>query len=226
MNLKDKVIVITGGSKGFGKALATELLKEGSKVSICALNEIELNQVSEELGVLATVADVRNEQEMASLLEKTVEKYGNIDIWINNAGVWMGEDVAENFDMEKVRRMFEINVFGLMNGSRVALRHMKPKGSGTIVNILTRAALDGRPGISMYASSKWAALGFSKSIREENKNLTILDVFPGGMKTDIFGDYEYPDFDKFLDPSEVACKIVENLKKENPDTDLIIKRRT
>ena len=87
MELKDKVVVITGGSRGFGKALAEAFLTEGAKISICGLNESELNKTAADLGVLGMVADVRDEGEMQKLADKTIEKYGALDIWINNAGL-------------------------------------------------------------------------------------------------------------------------------------------
>src|SRR3989344_3229587 len=144
MVLKDKVVVITGGSKGCGKALAEAFIREGAKVSICSPNKKELSKTAEEIGALGIVADVRDESEMKALATKTIEKYDAINIWVNNAGIWLPHKNAEDFDMDEVKEMFDINVFGLMNGSRVALRYMKEKGDGTIINIISAAALDGR----------------------------------------------------------------------------------
>jgi len=228
MELKDKVVAITGGSKGFGRALTEAFLKEGASVSVCALNEAELNKMADETGAYVIVADVRKEEEMQKFLEKTLERFGAVDVWINNAGVWLTNEPAENNDMQKVREMFEVNVIGLMNGSRVALRHMKNKGFGTIINILSRAAwAKGRPGIATYSASKFAARAFTEGIREENadKNIKILSVFPGGMQTEIFGDYKYADFENFMEPKNVAEKVVANLKSENPEVDLLIARQ-
>ncbi|OGI76436.1 hypothetical protein A3C67_02275 [Candidatus Nomurabacteria bacterium RIFCSPHIGHO2_02_FULL_42_19] len=226
MELKDKVVVITGGSKGFGRALAEAFIKEGSKVSICALNETELQKTAQEIGALGVRADVRSEDEMKALAEKTIKEFDHLDIWINNAGLWLTNENAENNDMQKVREMFEINVIGLMNGSRVALRHMKKINSGTIINIASRAGAGAKPGIATYAASKRAVLGFTDSIREENKdkNILILSVLPGGMKTKIFGDYKYADFDNFMDTRDVANSVIENLKSVNPQLELLIQR--
>lgn len=228
MQLKDKVVVITGGSKGFGRALAEAFVKEGAKVSICALNENELKETAEKLGVFEMVADVRKEEDMQKLAEATIDKYGALDIWINNAGIWVSGKIAEDFDMSEVKKMFDINIVGLINGSRVALNIMKRNNSGAIINVLSTSALIGRPKSSMYATSKWAVNGFTKSIREENldKNISILSVFPGGMKTLIFGDYKYPDFDSFMDVKDVALKVITNLKLEKPEEELVIKRET
>lgn len=226
MNLRDKVVVITGGSKGFGKALAEAFLKEGSKVVINSRNRKELKKVVMEMGVLGICADVTKEEELTYLLDETVKELGGVDIWINNAGLWMPHDFVENFDMSKVRKMFEVNVMGTINGSRVALRFMKEKGSGTIINTISDSALVGRPMSSTYSASKWAVNGFTKSIRAEDKekNILILSLFPGGMKTDIFGEARPDNFDDFMETSYVAEKVIDNLKKEFPEEELIIQR--
>jgi uncharacterized protein len=226
MNLKDKVVVITGGSKGFGKALAKAFLSEGSKVVINSRTREELKDVVDNMGVLGICADVTNEDELTYLLEETVKELGSVDIWINNAGMWMGDDFAENFDMDKVKKMFDVNVIGTMNGTRVALRLMKEKNNGVIINILSTAALAGRPTLSTYCSSKWAVNGFTKSVREENHDVLIFSVYPGGMKTDLFGDTKPDDWDKFMEPEYVAGKVIDNLKKESPEEELVIQRPT
>jgi short-subunit dehydrogenase len=220
MNLKNKVIVITGGTKGLGKAMAISFLKEGGRVAVCSNNEEELSGLPEE--ILCVKADVTKEEDLTNLLKKTIEKFGSLDIWINNAGVWMPHDFAENFDMEKVKNMFDVNVFGLMKGARAALRFMKEKGEGTIMNIISDSALAPRPMGSMYSSSKWAVKSFSDSIKEENKNISILSVYPGGMKTDIFGDSKPDTFNTFMEVEDVASLIIENLKKEKPEEELVI----
>jgi len=227
MNLKNKVVIITGGSRGFGMILAQHFLKEGLKVVISSNDEKELKEVSDKIGVYGVYGDVTKEEDMTSLVEETVKKFGVIDIWINNAGMWMN-GIAEDTDMDKVRKMFEVNVFGLMNGSRVALRYMKEKNSGVIMNIISTSALSGRSNISTYCSSKWAANGFTKAIREENKdkNIRILSVFPGGMKTEIFGKDRPDNFNDFMEVEPVVEKVINNLKKELPEEELIIQRPT
>ncbi|HUC88597.1 MAG TPA: SDR family oxidoreductase [Candidatus Paceibacterota bacterium] len=224
MNLKDKIIIITGGSRGLGKALAQAFLNEGSKVVISSSNEKEIQNTANEIDAFGICADVTKEEDLTSLANETIKKFGQIDIWVNNAGLWMGNDFAENFDMDKVRTMFDVNVIGTINGTRVALRYMKEKGIGTIVNIISTSALAGRPTLSTYCASKWAVNGFTKSIREENDNISVLSVYPGGMKTNIFGDSKPDDWDSFMDPEYVAQKVVNNLKLENPEKELVIQR--
>jgi len=226
MNLKDKVIVVTGGSKGFGKTLAELFVKEGAKVVINSNNKKEIKKVASEMGVLGICADVTKEEDLIKLAGKVIKKFGNIDIWINNAGLWMTHSFIEDFDMNKVRKMFDVNVMGTINGSRVALRFMKEKKSGVIMNIISTAALAERPTLSTYCASKWAVNGFTKSIRVEDrdKNILILSVFPGGMKTEIFGDSKPDNFNDFMETSYVAEKVINNLKLENPEEELVIQK--
>ena len=222
MELKDKVVIITGGTRGLGKALALSFLKNGAKVVVCSRNERDLKDLEKE--IIGIRADVTKEDELQKLLEFTIEKFNKLDIWINNAGIWLPHSLVENFDMEKVKKMFDVNVFGSMNGSRVALRFFKKQRFGCIVNIISDSALVGRPMSSTYSASKWAMNGFTKSVREENKNISIFSIYPSGIKTDIFGENRPDDFDSFMDPNFVADKIIENLKKDKPDEELIIKR--
>jgi len=226
MNLKDKVIVITGGSKGFGKTLAELFVKEGAKVVINSNNKKEIKKVANEMGVLGICADVTKEKDLEKLANKVIKKFGGIDIWINNAGLWMTHSFIEDFDMKKVRKMFDVNIIGTINGSRIALRFMKEKKSGVIINIISTAALAERPTLSTYCASKWAVNGFTKSIRVEDrdKNILILSVFPGGMKTEIFGDSKPDNFNDFMETEYVAEKVINNLKLENPEEELVIQK--
>ena len=222
MELKDRVVIITGGTRGLGKALALSFLKSGAEVVVCSRNEEDLKDLEGE--IIGKKADVTKEDELQKLLEFTIEKFSKLDIWINNAGIWLPHSLVENFDMEKVKKMFDVNVFGSMNGSRVALRFFKKQRFGCIVNIISDSALVGRPMSSTYSASKWAMNGFTKSVREENKNISIFSIYPGGMKTDIFGENKPENYGEFMDPNSVADKIVENLKKDIPEEELIIRR--
>lgn len=220
MELKDKIIVITGGTKGLGKAMASCFLKNGAKVIVCSRDESEFVNLGN--GILGIKADVTKEDELQKMVNFVKEKFGRIDIWINNAGIWLPRTIAEDFDMEKVKAMFDVNVFGTINGSRVALRFIKKQGFGSIVNVISDSAFVARPMSSIYAASKWAVNGFTKSIREANKNIKIISIFPGGMKTDIFGENKPDNYRDFMDPNDVANRIVENILKDEPKEELII----
>jgi NAD(P)-dependent dehydrogenase (short-subunit alcohol dehydrogenase family) len=222
MELKNKVVIITGGTKGLGKAMAFSFAEEGAHVLVCARNQEELDSLPE--NIIGIKADVTKEDELNNLLESAIKKFGQIDIWINNAGLWLPRLYTEDFDMDEVKKMFDVNVFGTMNGCRVALRYMKEKNIGTIINIISDSALLGRPMSSMYCASKWAINGYTKSIKEENENISVIAIYPGAMKTDIFGDSKPENFDNFMEVEYVSDLIIENIKKEKPEEELIIQK--
>lgn len=224
--MNNGVAVITGGSKGLGKALAEQFIAKGYQVVICARNKDEIETTAKEIGATAFIADVTSEIDVKALADFTVSTFGRIDIWINNAGVWMRHSPVEQLDMERIRKMFEVNVFGAVSGSKYALMQMRKQDGGIIININSTSGLTGRPTSSSYAASKWALRGFTESLREECKgsNIRIISVYPGGMRTSLFDENKPGDIDSYMAPESVAQKIAENLEQENPQNELIIKR--
>lgn len=224
--MKDKVIVVTGASRGLGEVLSQTLTTKGAKVVMVARNEAELQKNAERIGAMAIVADVTKEADLKKVCEETVKKFGRIDIWINNAGIWLPKSPLEEVDMNRAHDLFEVNMFGTAYGSRVALIQMKKQGSGMIVNIVSSAALTGRPQQTIYSASKHAAKGFTDSLREEIKdtNIKVIGIYPGGFKSNLFDEAKPADFDQYMSTEFVAEKILENLEKEIPDPELILKR--
>jgi short-subunit dehydrogenase len=120
----------------------------------------------------------------------------------------------------------EVNLFGTVYGSKIALIEMRKQGFGTILNIISTSALSGRPDSSAYCASKYAADGFTESMREEVKgtNIKVLSVYPGGMKTGLFDEKKPDEYVDYMDPSFVAGEVIENLKKGTPEEELVLKR--
>ncbi len=226
MDLKEKVVVIIGGSQGFGKALAWQFRNEGSKVIIGGHNADALKKTAEELSCDNFVADVTVPNDVKELGEYVFQKYGTIDIWINNAGIQIAPSPVEEVDLQKLHGLFEVNFFGYFYGCQVALSYMKEMGEGIIVNINSTAGLEGKPKISAYSSSKFAIKGLTESVRKEmdNSNIKIYAVFPGGMKTEIYKEKYPSDLDEYMEVEPVARKVIDNLKSNNPEIDLVIKR--
>ncbi len=226
MELKNKVVVITGSSKGLGRALAEIFIKEGSQVILNSPAKKELEKVSKEIGGTPFTADITDKKEVQKLADFAVKKFSRIDIWINNAGIQIAPSPLEEINVEKAQRLFDINFFGYFYGCQTALRFMKKQKNGTIININSTAGLEGKPQISAYSASKFAIKGLTESVREESKGseIKILGVFPGGMKTEIYKE-KYPvDIDKYMETEYVAQKVIENLKKKKPEEELIIRR--
>jgi NAD(P)-dependent dehydrogenase (short-subunit alcohol dehydrogenase family) len=246
ITFSSNVIVITGGAKGLGKAMAKTFIEKGAiKIAICDKNKDELEQTIRELGanIIGFSADTTNEADMSDFAKKVVSKFGRIDIWINNAGVWMPPQPLEDIDLAKAKNLFQVNVFGTIHGMRVAIRQMKSQQnigmtgagtSGTIVNIISTTAFDGMNGSSgsMYVASKYALRGLTNTVREElEKNVTqagrhiaIIGVYPGGMKTDLFNSAIPENFDRFMSAEEIAEKVVENLERPEPESQLVLAR--
>ncbi|MCF7865294.1 MAG: SDR family oxidoreductase [Candidatus Pacebacteria bacterium] len=216
MNLKDKVIVITGGAGGLGKAVANILIEKEAHVVIC------------DIAGASHQADVTKESDLQRVAEDVFSKFGRIDVWINNAGIWLPRENIENTSMEKANKLFQVNVFGTMYGIRSALKFMKPSGSGTIMNIISTTAFDGMNGSSgsIYVSSKYALRGLTNAVRDELKGsgVQIVGVYPGGIKTGLFDEQPPENIDEFMSVESVAEKIVGNLELEVPEVELVLKR--
>lgn len=225
MNLKDKVIVITGGARGLGKAMSELCISKGAHVVVCDINNFD--EIDQE-GVTKHTTDITNEGEVFAVAEKTFTNFGKIDIWINNAGIWLPRESIEQTDIAKANKLFQVNVFGTINGIRAALKYMKPQQSGLIMNIISTTAFDGMNGSSgsIYVSSKYALRGLTNAVRDELKDtgVQVIGVYPGGMKTDLFNEEPPKNIDEFMSVDSVAEKIIENLEIENPETELILKR--
>ncbi len=226
MNIQDKIIVITGGSAGFGKALAQAFKKEGGIVVIVSDNKESLEQTAQELLVDWYVADVTSDDALKSVAVKIIEKYGLIDVWINNAGIQIAPSLVEDVQKDKLEKLMGINFFGYFYGCQAVLPHMKKQGTGTIININSTAGLAGKPGISAYVSSKFAVKGLTESLREELKDtlISVYGIFPGGMQTEIYKEKYPADFNEYMSVEYAIEKVMENFRMPKPELDLIIRR--
>jgi len=226
MTFKDKIIVITGASQGFGKALAQALKKEGAQVVISSHDEKNLENTAKELLVDFFLADVTVFENVKKLSEYVIGKYRRIDVWINNAGIQIAPSLVEEVNLQRLHDLFDVNFFGYFYGCQIALSQMKKQNEGVIININSTAGLEGKPEISAYVSSKFAIKGLTESIRKENKDsdIKVYGIFPGGMQTDIYKE-KYPnDLKDYMDIDSVIEKVMVNLKSENPEIDFVIKR--
>lgn len=186
----NKVVVITGGSSGIGKALAREFGKRGSKVVITGrqvenLQAAAIELKSENIPVFAFVGDVVSPQDNARLVEETIRHFGRIDILINNAGVSMNALFLE-LDMEVIRRVMEINFFGTVDLTKACLPEII-KNKGSIAGISSVAGFRGLPGRTGYSASKFALNGFLEALRTElrEQGVHVLTACPGYTSSNI-----------------------------------------
>ena len=185
-----KIWLITGCSTGFGRALALEALKQGNKVGVSARKTEDIKDIIDQYPktAIAIQLDVTNETEIASAVAMMTQHFGRIDVLVNNAGIGYFGAIEESEDTE-VRRMFEINVFGLANMTKAVLPIMRKQKSGHVVNIASIGGLVGFAGVGFYNATKFAVDGLSESLSKEVAPLGIkvIIVAPSGFRTDWAG---------------------------------------
>ncbi|WP_050183105.1 SDR family NAD(P)-dependent oxidoreductase [Domibacillus robiginosus] len=183
LQLKGKHILITGGSKGIGRAIARALIEEGANVSIAARGVEALEQTKEELGgsVSSFQADLLKANEREALIRSFIEQHGTIDVLINNAGGSNGGKAAET-DMDSFYEAMELNYFSAVHLSKLAVEEMKKKQSGAIINI---TSVFGREsgGKVTYNNAKAALISFTKSLADEviQDGIRVNSVAPGSI---------------------------------------------
>ncbi|MBT2571310.1 SDR family oxidoreductase [Planococcus sp. ISL-110] len=185
--LQDKVAVITGGAAGIGKVTAKRFLDEGASVVLVDLFEDALAEAKKELGdnVLTVEADVTKEEDVQKYVDKTMEQFGKIDIFFNNAGIEgkvasITEQKIEDFD-----KVMAVNVRGMFLGLQKVLPVMIKQKSGSIINNSSVAGLGGSPNVSPYITSKHAVVGLTKAAAVENAahGIRVNSIHPSPVNT-------------------------------------------
>ncbi|MGN6646831.1 MAG: oxidoreductase [Cytophaga sp.] len=186
----EKVWFITGCSTGFGRALASHVLSIGQSVVVTARKITDISDlvVGHESRALALSLDVTKPDQISTAVSKAVERFGRIDVLVNNAGIGYFGAVEESED-DAVRKMFEINFFGLGNMTKAVLPVMRKQRSGHIINISSVGGLVAFPALGYYNASKFAVDGLSESLSKEVAHLGIhvTIVAPSGFRTDWAG---------------------------------------
>lgn len=188
--MKDKVVVITGGSSGIGKALAFEFGRHGSKVLITGRDKTNLDATVQELtkeNIVAAgcQADVSNETDNKRMADEAMRLFGRIDVLINNAGISM-RAMFEDVQVDVVRKVMDVNFFGALYATKYCLPEIQ-KNKGSIVGISSIAGFRGLPGRTGYSASKFALNGFLEVLRTEylKKGVHVLTACPGFTATNI-----------------------------------------
>ncbi len=188
-DFQDKVVLITGGSRGLGLVLAREFALEGAKLAICARNNEELKRAKKDLEnrgaeVLEVVCDVRNQNEVSQMIDEVCSHYGQIDVLINNAGViQVGPlEVQTKQDFEDA---MNVHFWGAYHTMSAVIPKMRERGEGKIVNISSIGGKMNVPHLAPYCASKFALVGLSGAMRVElaKDNIDVTTVCPGLMRT-------------------------------------------
>jgi len=186
LNLTGKVAIVTGGTKGIGRAVAEHILEAGGSVAVCARHEAEVEAVAEELGdaALGVVCDVGQPNECARLIEKTVERFSRLDILVNNAGLGVFKPLSE-MTVEEWQIQINVNLGGVFYCSKAALPHLSATGDGFIVNMASLASRNTFAGGTGYNASKFGVLGLSEAmmldVRYDDVRVSL--VMPGSVDT-------------------------------------------
>ena len=188
IDFKDKVVVITGGSEGIGRALVDLFLSKGAKVATCGRNSDKLYQLqSRNAGkpLLTHSADVSVEQDCQSFINLILKNYQSIDLLINNAGLSMRAEF-EDVSLETMRRLMDVNFWGAVYCTKFALPAII-KNKGTIVSVSSIAGFRGLPGRSGYSASKYALNGWMEALRTEllETGVNVMWVCPGFTSSNI-----------------------------------------
>jgi NAD(P)-dependent dehydrogenase (short-subunit alcohol dehydrogenase family) len=188
--IMEKVWLITGCSTGFGRELAKEVLAKGYKVAVASRKTSDIDDIvaAYPKTSIAIKLDVTIDAEIKSSVAQTMAHFGQIDVLVNNAGIGYFGAIEESEEVE-VRKMFEINVFGLAKMTQEVLPHMRKQRSGHILNVASIAGLRSFPGVGFYNATKYAVDGFSEALAKEVGilGIKVTIVAPSGFRTDWAG---------------------------------------
>ncbi len=188
-----KLVVITGASSGFGKALAEMFALDGYPLLLLA-RRIERLEALNLPNTICEKVDVRNYAELETAVRKAEAVYGKTDLIVNNAGVMLLGGL-DNQDPKQWQDMLDINVMGVMNGMQVVMNDMKERNCGTIINIASIAGVKPFPNHAAYCASKYGVVGLSEVARGELSpyNVRVMRICPGAVTTELLGHTTNPD---------------------------------
>ena len=215
MDIATKVALVTGGTRGIGRAIVRALVDEGATVIITARNERDLesavshfNQPSP-ASAFGYTCDVRDYDQVKSLFRVIEEDFNGIDILVNNAGIGLFESV-ESMTPENFRAVIETNLCGVFYCCHEAIPLMKQRGGGHIINISSLAGTNAHPRMAAYNASKFGLNGFSEALMQEVRqdNIKVSYIMPGSVNTEFGGDEPTDEKSWQLQPQDIAEVVV------------------
>lgn len=216
--LNNKLVLITGGASGIGKLMGELVLKKGARLVIWDIDREKVNQTVEVLSPLgsvqAQIVDVSKAEQVKKASIELLSGNGPVDVLINNAGIVVGRYFHEH-TVDDIKRTMDINANALMYTAHAFLPTMIERNTGHICNIASSAGLISNPKMAVYAASKWAAIGWSDSLRLEmkqlNKNIGVTTVTPYYIDTGMFDGVK--SIIPILKPEKVARKVVRGIER-------------
>ena len=188
----DKVVIITGAGSGLGQASALQIAKEGGRLTLVDLNQEGLEETKSrileevpEADILLVTADVSKEENVKNYVEQTVQQYGRIDGFFNNAGIEGKQNLTENYGSEEFDKVVSINLNGVFYGMKYVLSVMKKQGSGSVVNTASVGGIRGVGNQSGYAATKHGVVGLTRNsgIEYGQYGISIKAIAPGAIMT-------------------------------------------
>ena len=216
MELTDRRYLVTGGSRGIGRAIAAALVGRGARVVVTGTDTARAESTAKELGAHAVVADVGDEADCVRSVSEAVNVLGGLDGLINNAGIGAFMPV-DNLDADAFRRVFAVNVLGAALMAREAIPHLRKAGGGDIVNISSTSGLRGGKNSTIYSSSKSALRSMTESWQAELRpdDIRVILVNPSYVQTGFGGKPEPTELKpKFLQSEDIAHAVVSALTME------------
>jgi NAD(P)-dependent dehydrogenase (short-subunit alcohol dehydrogenase family) len=222
LDLTGRVAIITGGARGIGYATAERILLSGGYVALWDIDSNKLEGAAISLAVprsvLTASVELTSEDDVRSATRATLERFGKIDILINNAGIAGGNGPTWELAPSSWRRVVDVNLVGPFLTCHAVVPEMLSRGYGRIVNVASVAGKEGNPNASHYSASKAGLIALTKSLGKElaTKNILVNCITPAAAKTDIFGQMKQEHIDymlskipmnRFVEPSEIASMI-------------------
>lgn len=221
MRVTGKVVVVTGGGTGIGRALSRRFSAEGAKAVVVAdLNAATAKQVADEISGTAITCDVSREADVASLVKQTIAQHGGLDLFCSNAGIAVNGD--EHTADAEWARCWDVNVMAHVYAARAVIPHMLERGGGYLLQTVSAAGLLTHPQSATYAVTKHASLAFAEwlAMTYGDRGITVSALCPQGVKTDMLRRAEAEGtrrsflLDSALEPEQVADDVVKGLEAE------------
>ncbi|MFY2858847.1 SDR family oxidoreductase [Mycobacterium sp. THU-M104] len=218
IKVRGKVIVITGGARGIGLATATALHELGAKVAIGDIDEVRVKDAGAALDLdVHGKLDVTDRHSFADFLDRVERQLGPVDVLVNNAGIMPLGRIVDEPDAV-TRRILDINVYGVILGSKLAIERMVPRGRGHVINVASLAGETSIPGAATYCASKHAVIGFTDTARLEYRKTGVKFsvVMPTFVNTELIAGTSGAKGIKNAEPADIADAIVELVAAPKP----------
>jgi NAD(P)-dependent dehydrogenase (short-subunit alcohol dehydrogenase family) len=214
----DKVVAITGGARGIGLATATVLHGLGAKVAIGDIDRSAVKEATNQLGLaFGRRLDVTDRRSFTEFLDTVEERLGTVDVLVNNAGVIAVGSAVDEADAA-TQRLLDVNVYGVILGTKLAAQRMLPRGHGHIINIASLGSLLPTEGIATYCATKHAVLGYTDTVRMENRGSGVhfSAIMPTLTNTEMITGIGHAKGFKNAEPNDVAQAIARVIAKPKP----------